>query len=341
MSLNLQIADDRALISIVIPTYNDQQFIERTVLSAVHQTYRPLEIIIVDDGSTDATPDICRRLERQYPCIRYAPKANGGVAEARNYGFALSSGYLVAFLDADDLWHPTKIERQAEAMATGPHAPYAASFALHRTIDVEDRFIDSRTFWQEEDFDLDRFAVERPVGNGSSIMVRRDAFEAVGGYERGYMDADAGGCEDLDIELKLVARSPIRCVPEYLVGYRLRPGSMATRHQRMARSMLMVIDRHMARNQALSSKVRRQAVSRAYCYVMDKMFADKAAGKTLYYFLFAFWHDAVFTTRFILKTWPAAFYRRLPHVRTRKSKEKAANVMFLESDPCKQIGPAR
>lgn len=102
------------LVSIIIPTYNSKHFVKETVASALSQTYRPIEVIVVDDGSSDDTqalfPDFERRGVR---CFRIA---NGGASNARNYGLERASGAYIQFLDADDVLAPTKIEKQLHTM---------------------------------------------------------------------------------------------------------------------------------------------------------------------------------------------------------------------------------
>src|SRR5512134_3903793 len=98
-------------LSVIIPAYNAEAFIADTVHSALNQTYRDLEVIVVDDGSKDGTRD---RLDAFGRRVRVHQQANSGVARARNAGVRLATGDWIAFLDADDLWLPHKIERQME-----------------------------------------------------------------------------------------------------------------------------------------------------------------------------------------------------------------------------------
>lgn len=101
------------LVSVIIPTYNRAEQVGEAVQSVLNQTWRHCEVIVVDDGSTDATHDA---LEVFGIRIRYVKTANHGVAAARNRGIRESRGSWIAFLDSDDLWHPAKIERQMLAL---------------------------------------------------------------------------------------------------------------------------------------------------------------------------------------------------------------------------------
>lgn len=103
---------DSALCSIIIPAYNAEQFLRQCVNSALEQTHQEIEVIIVDDGSSDTTWAIARELESQDRRVRGVRQKNKGAAAARNAGFALARGEYIALLDSDDLWRPEKLERQ-------------------------------------------------------------------------------------------------------------------------------------------------------------------------------------------------------------------------------------
>jgi len=105
------------LVSVVIPTYNRARGVAAAVASALAQTYSPIEVIVVDDGSTDDTEAEIRRFGRQ---VVYVKQANGGVASARNKGLAEARGEFIALLDSDDVWHPWKIELQVATLERQP-----------------------------------------------------------------------------------------------------------------------------------------------------------------------------------------------------------------------------
>jgi glycosyltransferase involved in cell wall biosynthesis len=90
------------LVSVVIPCYNAAKFIKRTIASVLRNTYRPLEIVVVDDGSKDDSLTVARALEARHPEVRVFSKPNGGVSSARNYGIKQTDAEYIAFLDADD-----------------------------------------------------------------------------------------------------------------------------------------------------------------------------------------------------------------------------------------------
>ena len=157
------------LVSVVIPVYNAAPFVHRAIESALAQTHRPLEIIVVDDGSTDETAQIVRR----YP-VTLLQQKNGGPGRARNAGVRLSRGEWIAFLDHDDAWHPEKTERQLACVESDVSAVFSAKDPSVRDV----------TFWDMYWRNLG--------GNPSSTIVRREVIIALGLFEedRGMMGVD-------------------------------------------------------------------------------------------------------------------------------------------------------
>ena len=102
------------LISIIVPVYNTELYLEETIQSVLRQTYQNWELLMVDDGSTDDSASICKAFTKQDPRIHYLYKTNGGQASARNLGIKKSKGDWLAFLDSDDLWTEEKLSSQIE-----------------------------------------------------------------------------------------------------------------------------------------------------------------------------------------------------------------------------------
>jgi glycosyltransferase involved in cell wall biosynthesis len=257
-------ADASPKVTVVVPAYNMEPYLEPTLLSAIGQTYRNLEVLVIDDGSTDRTREIAERIAAGHANVRVVSVANGGVATARNLGIELADSPYVAFLDADDLWAPSKIERQVAALAEHGHSEeWAGSYALYRLIDTHDRVLDNGPPSHARGDFFDEQLVWNPLGNGSNLLVRRDAALAVGGFNPAYARAGIGGCEDLEFQLKLLRRHKIEVVREYLIGYRLHAGQMSADTVMMRLSRIAVIET-LAADGALSPGVRDRALVQAY-----------------------------------------------------------------------------
>jgi glycosyltransferase involved in cell wall biosynthesis len=256
------------LISIIVPAYNAERFIGRTLSSALNQTFKDIEVIVVNDGSTDKTQFIVEKFAASDRRVRLFNTTNRGVATARNFGIENARGTYVAFLDADDLWHPTKIARQFKALSAYAADPtWAGVYVFHRAIDEEDRVIDTRQVAMNcRGYVLARDLVLKFVGNGSSLLVRREAALAVGGFDPSYAEAGLGGSEDLDFELRLAARYRIEAVRSFLVGYRVYEGNMSSDRVRMAKSLVATIEQHIRRNPSMPPRIRRWGIANCYKY---------------------------------------------------------------------------
>jgi glycosyltransferase involved in cell wall biosynthesis len=226
---------DSPLVSVVIPAFNAADTIVETLVSVSQQTYRNLDIIVVDDGSTDDTSGLVLAHSRRDSRVRLVRKANGGVASARNEGIRSGRGTFVAFVDADDLWHPTKIAKQMPVLLAGGTA-MALVYSPFRVIDTQGHVLTSPLRFGANGWVLYRHFHVNLIGNGSSILVRRDVLDEVGGYDPRLRAAGAEGCEDLLLQLRIAARYQFGEVPEYLVGYRRRPDSMSSNVDQMLRS---------------------------------------------------------------------------------------------------------
>ncbi len=254
------------LVSVVVPAYNMERFLEATLRSALAQTFRDIEVVVVDDGSTDRTGAIADAFAAADPRVRVLHVQNGGVARARNIGIEAARGAWVAMLDADDVWHPDKIAAQVEDLSARKGSDWAASYVLSRGIDIDGRVIPAGRPIVAEGYMPARHLFAKFVGNGSALMVRRDVALAVGGYDPSWAERGLGGCEDLDFELKVARHWRFAAVPRYLVGYRGYPGNMSSNHPRMARAVVATVDHHLDGMPWLAPWARRLITADAHAY---------------------------------------------------------------------------
>jgi glycosyltransferase involved in cell wall biosynthesis len=235
-------ASESPLVSVIVPAFDAEAMLAETLRSIAGQTYRKLEILIVDDGSTDRTGELAEAFCSEEPRAMLLRKANGGVASARNFGIAHAQGEWIAPIDSDDLWHPTKIAKQVAAALAVPEPP-GFVYCWFRTIDPEGRVTGSGERHVVDGPALHRLAYVNFVGNGSAPLIWRTAAAEAGGYEESLQAAGAPGCDDPLLQLQVARERPIACVPEYLVGYRTTPGSISDNHERMFRSWGLALTR--------------------------------------------------------------------------------------------------
>jgi glycosyltransferase involved in cell wall biosynthesis len=224
------------LVSVVVPVYNGERYVGRTLQSVAEQSHRNLEILIVDDGSTDGTGDILHGFVQQESRARILRQSNKGVAAARNLGIRSASGDFIAPLDADDIWHPERVSRQLRCLIDSP-SDVGLVYSPWITIDESGRRLSSC---------LDRGRFEGIVwlqlvmgnflGNASTALIKKDCLQAVGLYDEAYFLQRAQGCEDWDLYLRIAGVCRFHCQPDCLIGYRQVQGSMSIDVDQMMRS---------------------------------------------------------------------------------------------------------
>jgi glycosyltransferase involved in cell wall biosynthesis len=207
------------LVSVIIPAFNASKFIRETLDSVIQQTHRDLEIIVVDDGSTDDTVTIVTEIQKKDSRVTLYRQANQGVSVARNLGIEKSKADFIAFLDADDLWHPTKIEKQHDLLLASSD-DVGLVYTYSRMIDI-DGYIQGHTgariFKRGHAFHY--LLVSNFVGNGSTAMVRRKCLPRPKPFDPGQM-----GNDDVFFYLRIAAKYKVDVVPEFLIGYRWNTG---------------------------------------------------------------------------------------------------------------------
>lgn len=242
-------------VSVIIPAYNAEKYLEQTLRSVLDQTLSDIEVIVVDDGSADGTPDIVSR----FPSVRYHRQANAGVSAARNAGIRLAAADYVAFLDADDIWHPDKLEIQLGEMKRHPDV------LLSRTV-MEDTdfgpnwqgFVAPTRRWQMDESIEPTFRM--PYFGTSTVMVRKDAALAIGGF-----DVRRKIAEDVDFYLRVLARNPrLLTLDDVLVSKREVPGSLGDDSAAGYAQLLDVYEKFLSDHPAVAESLTSHVIGEAY-----------------------------------------------------------------------------
>lgn len=244
----------KELVSAIIPAYKAMDTLGETLCSVRYQTHKTLDIIVVDDGSPDATPDMVLGEAAEDPRISLIQQANAGVAAARNRGWKAAGSDLIAFVDSDDLWAPAKIEKQLEALKRAGEAAGLA-YTWYAKIDAESLIISTNFRPRISGQVLDDIFAGNFVGNGSAPLIKRAALEAAGGFDSSLHERGAQGCEDFSIYFRIAEKYRFALVPEPLTGYRDLAGNMSSDMMRMVRSFDLVgkemLSRHPDRRRAI------------------------------------------------------------------------------------------
>jgi glycosyltransferase involved in cell wall biosynthesis len=227
---------DLPLVSLIIPAYNSRAYVCDAVDSCLAQTYPNCEIVVVDDGSTDGTPDLLRT--RYGDRIRLVEQANRGAAGARNTGVREARGEFVQFCDSDDRLLPGKVQAGWQLFQQMPDIALVYTFArIVLPDDVTEVPLPDVELPSGDLFCLLLCGYGNFVGT-STVMVRRQAVLEAGGF-----DESLAVAEDWDLWLRLASRWPFGAINETLMTYRKRPGSLQSDDVALAEGRLRVVQR--------------------------------------------------------------------------------------------------
>jgi len=202
------------LVSVIIPTYNRAELVAQAVESVLNQTYRKIEIIVVDDGSTDNTREVLRKYQGE---VKYIYQQRSERSKARNEGFRHSKGDCIAFLDSDDVWLPTKIEKQVEVLNEQPDVGLV--YTGVQFIDTNGGPCAGKLCWDEPVRKVlyeDLMTHNVITGSLSAIMVRRECLDRVGLF-----DETMNICEDLDLYRRIARYYKFHKIDVRLVKIRI------------------------------------------------------------------------------------------------------------------------
>ena len=222
-------------ISVVVPTYNAEHTIFKTVKSVQKQTFSDLEIIVINDGSTDRTLELLQSITDQR--LKIFSYKNGGLPVARNRGISHARGEFISFIDADDLWTPDKLELQLAALQQHPEAGVAYSWNSYFMDGQEESVFPYDPVFFEGNV-YDKLLVNNIVGNGSNILVRRKAIESVGEFE-----PTLKSCEDWDFYIRLAAKWHFVVVTKHQILYRQSSNAMTSKVDVMEKEALRIVEK--------------------------------------------------------------------------------------------------
>jgi len=193
-------------ISVIIPTYNRKHTLQRAIDSVLAQTFKPYEIIIVDDGSKDGTKEW---LLQNYPSVQYIHQPNNGVSSARNKGIQISQGSWIALLDSDDEWMPEKLEYQSRFLEMNRDSSFCHTNEIWIRNGVR---VNQMKKHKKYGGDIFKHCLDICRISPSSSIIKKDVFEEVGAF-----DESLTVCEDYDLWLRVTAKFNILFLDEPLI----------------------------------------------------------------------------------------------------------------------------
>lgn len=229
------------MISCIVPVYNGERYLQEALESIIAQTYGPLEIIVVDDGSTDGTRAVVDRFTDR---VTYLWQSNGGPASARNAGIRASTGPFLAFLDADDLWHPEKLERQMTRFRA--RADLELCLTFKRTFWIEEMRHEQQRLAEQDH----PFAKDHPGYVCQTMLMPRPTYDRVGPFDEALRIG-----EDTDWLLRAERLGVVReILSDVLVFRRMHQNNLSyTRYEGGAQYQLELLWGHIRSRRAGSS----------------------------------------------------------------------------------------
>ena len=223
-------------VSVVIPAYNCEDYVAEAIDSVLRQTFKDYEIIVVNDASTDATPQILRAYERNGDIRVVTHEKNKGLAAARNSGIRAAHGRWITFLDADDVWRPEKLQYHQNILDRNPGLVFISNNGMRFNCGEEVVFpplpedpVLKRIKWKE-------LLLGRGPFSGSNATVKRECFEEVGLF-----DESLRAAEDRDMWMRIARRFATFQAPGYVHGYRMHGGNMSADPTHMERNIKCVL----------------------------------------------------------------------------------------------------
>lgn len=248
-------------VSVIIPSYNAIDYLPQTVNSVLNQTFTDFELLIIDDGSSDCTVEWASQLID--PRTKLISQQNQGSAAARNTGIAHAQGEYIAFIDADDLWKPTKLEKQVQCLEANPVVGLVSTWVINA--DQYGNLTENVLISNVEGNVWKHIIEENLIFCGSVPLVRRCCFETMGVF-----DTNLRSAEDWDMWIRISTRYSFAVIKEFLVIYRQLPSSKSNNLQLHLEHRFKVIEKSFASVSDELLYLKKQAYSRAYLSVAWK-----------------------------------------------------------------------
>ena len=250
------------LISVIIPAHNSEKTIRQTIHSVLSQTFSNFELIVINDGSTDSTLEIITDIHDKR--VKFFLCNNGNAGASRNLGIHHASGKFIAFLDADDIWAPDKLEKQLHALHANPQA--AVAYTWVDCIDEHGNFLHNGSHYSGSGDVFKKLLLTNFLDNGSNPLIRTQALKEVGLFDELLTNS-----EDRDMYLRLAYCYHFVAVPSPLTFYRISTKTKSYSNLfNSEKSFLILIEKAYSQAPGSLQSLKKQSYSNHYNYLIKK-----------------------------------------------------------------------
>ncbi|MGH8001851.1 MAG: glycosyltransferase family 2 protein [Brasilonema sp.] len=302
-------------VSVIIPAYNAIAYLKETVESVFKQTFTDFEILIVDDGSSDGTVEWVSQIQDSR--VRLISQQNQGSSGARNTGITAAGGEYIALLDADDIWEPTKLEKQVRHLEENPSVGLVDTWTVlinqqgKSTGRIVVSYAEGDDVWKQ----LVQF--KTVCACDSTPLIRRSCFEVVGLFNR-----ELPFLEDLDMWIRLASRYRFAVIKEPLVRYRQHPGSKSTNCQGTLEAFRTIVEKAFEAVPSDFLPLRERGYGRIYLYLAWRAINNRDYEQGLHFNRQAIAHSPlfIFSWDFIRQTIALTLLKKFGHQTYDKAK---------------------
>lgn len=227
-------------VSVIMPVYNDERYIEESVKSVLNQSYRNLELIIILDGCTDLTSQIIKRVAEVDNRVKVLEQENKGLASARNLGLKVVRGKYIAFIDSDDLWDKKKLEKQIEILENNPDVGLVSCYAA--IIDKDSNVTGIRVGSKLNGYVFKKVIECNGIGCTSIPLIRKNQID-----QADFFDEELFSGEDWDLWIKISKNCHFHTIEESLVFYRRSSLRLTNNYENLYKEYLKLTDKNISR----------------------------------------------------------------------------------------------
>lgn len=225
------------LVTVRIPSYNHEKYIEKAILSIINQTFQDFELIVIDDCSIDRSDEIIVRLQKEHGFKYIRHSVNKGLIHSMNEFLDLAKGKYIAGCASDDYWEKDKLEYQAAFMEA--HPEYIVSYGKAKTIDKDGRLLGEMTSkYYRSGYIFDELLLKKFSIIAPTTMIKLKHLREVGGYEKGMI------MEDFPMWVKLAEKYPFGFIDRHLIYYRIHELNLTRKYEERLKAQKIVIDKY-------------------------------------------------------------------------------------------------